>query len=108
HRVRVAVAGRHGPPSALRRHAPMVRREPRPPAVAKGPSTKIRWSVAPASPESGGMRTSGPRADLLHLARPHRRSLVAAGGLSLTAVVLELARPWPLTLAVDHAIERRP
>jgi ABC-type multidrug transport system fused ATPase/permease subunit len=37
---------------------------------------------------------------------PSRRPLAAASALAVLGSGLELARPWPLTLAVDHAIDR--
>lgn len=37
---------------------------------------------------------------------PYRRTLTGASGAAVLSSVLELARPWPLTLAVDHAIDR--
>ena len=40
-------------------------------------------------------------------ARAHRRALAVSCGLSVLQVGAELARPWPLALAVDWAIDRR-
>jgi ATP-binding cassette, subfamily B, bacterial len=40
--------------------------------------------------------------------RPYRVPLSISAGLGFTDVALGLARPWPLQLAVDHAIGRRP
>lgn len=37
--------------------------------------------------------------------RPQRRRLGAAGGLAVLRVGAQLARPWPLALAVDYAID---
>src|SRR5215471_15393350 len=40
--------------------------------------------------------------------RPYRSTLVLAAALVLAETVLDLARPWPLLIAVDHAIAHRP
>jgi ATP-binding cassette subfamily B protein len=40
--------------------------------------------------------------------RPYRLALSISAALGLVDVVLGLARPWPLQLAVDHAIGHRP
>ena len=40
--------------------------------------------------------------------RPYRGSLSLASGLILVETLLDLARPWPLKLAVDNAIGGRP
>jgi ATP-binding cassette subfamily B protein len=37
-----------------------------------------------------------------------RHRLFGASALAVLGAGLELARPWPLTLAIDHAIEHRP
>ncbi|MCW2847950.1 MAG: ATP-binding cassette, subfamily [Marmoricola sp.] len=42
------------------------------------------------------------------LARPHRRALGVAAGLILLEAAVELARPWPLQLVVDHGLQDRP
>ena len=36
--------------------------------------------------------------------RPYRGTLTLASGLTLVETLLDLARPWPLKLAVDNAI----
>ena len=41
-------------------------------------------------------------------ARPHVPALAAAAVLSLVRAGVTLAEPWPLALAVDHAINHRP
>ncbi|HEX3649952.1 MAG TPA: ABC transporter ATP-binding protein [Pseudonocardiaceae bacterium] len=41
-------------------------------------------------------------------ARPHVPRLAAAGVLALVRAGVLLAEPWPLAVAVDHAIDRRP
>ena len=40
--------------------------------------------------------------------RPYRGSLSLASGLILVETLLDLARPWPLKIAVDNAIGGRP
>jgi hypothetical protein len=40
--------------------------------------------------------------------RPYRGSLSLASGLMLVETLLDLARPWPLKVAVDNAIGGRP
>jgi hypothetical protein len=40
--------------------------------------------------------------------RPYHGSLSLASGLILVETLLDLARPWPLKLAVDNAIGGRP
>jgi ABC-type multidrug transport system fused ATPase/permease subunit len=40
--------------------------------------------------------------------RPYRGILTLASGLTLVEALLDLARPWPLKLAVDNAIGGRP
>ena len=66
----------------------------------------------PAGVRSGHRRQTNAVApdpmSAARLLRPYRRSLGVVVGLSLTDTVLDLARPWPLQLAVDHAIGGRP
>jgi ATP-binding cassette, subfamily B, bacterial len=50
---------------------------------------------------------TGNRA-LLRFLRPYRGALGVAALLTLAETVLDLARPWPLKLAVDNAIGGRP
>jgi hypothetical protein len=40
--------------------------------------------------------------------RDHARALAAASGLGVVRAAVQLARPWPVSLAVDHAFERAP
>jgi ATP-binding cassette subfamily B protein len=40
--------------------------------------------------------------------RIERKALGASAALGVAGITLELARPWPLALAVDYAIARRP
>ena len=40
--------------------------------------------------------------------RPYSRPLVLAAALAGAEAIVDLARPWPLVIAVDHAIARRP
>src|SRR4029450_6464348 len=39
---------------------------------------------------------------------PHRSTLSLASGLTLVETLLDLARPWPLKVAVDNAIGGQP
>jgi ATP-binding cassette, subfamily B, bacterial len=50
---------------------------------------------------------TGNRA-LFRFLRPYRGALGVAAGLTLAETVLDLARPWPLKLAVDNAIGGQP
>ena len=54
----------------------------------------------------GSDRTSAR--GLRRFLRPYRGALSIAAALALTDAVLDLARPWPLKLAVDHAIGHQP
>jgi ABC-type multidrug transport system fused ATPase/permease subunit len=45
---------------------------------------------------------------LFRFLRPYRGALGVAAGLTLAETVLDLARPWPLKLAVDNAIGGQP
>ena len=54
------------------------------------------------------MTESGARRSLRGFLRPYRGSLSLASGLILVETLLDLARPWPLKLAVDNAIGGRP
>jgi ATP-binding cassette subfamily B protein len=40
--------------------------------------------------------------------RHERKALGGSAALGVAGIALDLARPWPLALAVDYAIERRP
>jgi ATP-binding cassette subfamily B protein len=59
---------------------------------------------APAAPP--GPRP--PRRSLRAFLKPYRSTLSLAAGLTLVETLLDLARPWPLKLAVDNAIGGRP
>ena len=48
------------------------------------------------------------RQSLRRFLRPYRGSLSLASGLILVETLLDLARPWPLKLAVDNAIGGQP
>jgi hypothetical protein len=54
------------------------------------------------------MTGSGAGRSLRGFLRPYRGSLSLASGLILVETLLDLARPWPLKLAVDNAIGGRP
>jgi ATP-binding cassette subfamily B protein len=48
------------------------------------------------------------RASLAGFLRPYRLQLLLVAALVLAETILDLARPWPLLIAVDHAIAHRP
>ena len=52
--------------------------------------------------------TRAPRRSLRGFLKPYRSTLSLASGLTLVETLLDLARPWPLKLAVDNAIGGRP
>ena len=54
------------------------------------------------------MTASSRSRSLRGFLRPYRGSLSLASGLILVETLLDLARPWPLKLAVDNAIAGRP
>lgn len=68
--------------------------------------------TAPSGPThrpSGGAPSGSRRGRSLRgFLRPYRGSLSLAAGLILVETLLDLARPWPLKLAVDNAIGGRP
>jgi hypothetical protein len=66
--------------------------------------------AAVATPRTGADAPSGSRRrrSLRGFLRPYRGSLSLASGLILVETLLDLARPWPLKLAVDNAIGGRP
>ena len=41
-------------------------------------------------------------------ARSDAKPFAAAGALGVVGIALDLARPWPLAIAIDHAIDGRP
>jgi ATP-binding cassette subfamily B protein len=51
---------------------------------------------------------ASPRRSLRAFLRPYRSTLSLASGLILVETLLDLARPWPLKVAVDNAIGGRP
>jgi ATP-binding cassette subfamily B protein len=55
---------------------------------------------SPASLAPLALRVAAP------VARPYTWRLVGSGALVLVQVMLVLAKPWPLALAVDHALTR--
>ena len=59
--------------------------------------------MTPPPRPSGDRRGRSLRAFL----RPYRGTLTLASGLTLVETLLDLARPWPLKLAVDNAIGGR-
>jgi hypothetical protein len=63
----------------------------------------------PSLPSTRGGRFGWGRGRSLRgFLRPYRGSLSLASGLILVETLLDLARPWPLKLAVDNAIGGRP
>jgi hypothetical protein len=54
------------------------------------------------------MTTANRPRSLRGFLRPYRSSPSLASGLILVETLLDLARPWPLKLAVDNAIGGRP
>ncbi|MCA1844603.1 MAG: ABC transporter ATP-binding protein/permease [Actinobacteria bacterium] len=91
-----AVAGGDAPTIAL----------PPPPPVAASPGGDRPSEPARAPAPAGG--GDGPRLRLRPFLRPHRGLLGGAAVLTVAEALLDLARPWPLKLAVDHAIGHRP
>jgi hypothetical protein len=71
------------------------------------PPTATRPALEPA-PAAGSLRPLGTsRRTLRAFVRPYRRTLALASGLTLVETLLDLARPWPLKVAVDNAIVGR-
>ena len=64
----------------------------------------------PATPRPSDPAIPAPtrRQSLRRFLRPYRGSLSLASGLILVEALLDLARPWPLKLAVDNAIGGQP
>ena len=70
-------------------------------------STKVRWRAALVPAEADGMNSSLWRV----VATPVRAevgALTGSGLLSVLRIGADLARPWPLAIAVDVAIDDRP
>jgi ATP-binding cassette subfamily B protein len=67
--------------------------------VADGTSVEHDGAAPPGPARSRSLRG---------FLRPYRGTLSLAAGLTLVETVLDLARPWPLKLAVDNAIGGRP
>jgi len=65
-------------------------------------------SSRPAALPSAGTPGPGRARTLRRFLRPYRGSLSLASGLILVETLLDLARPWPLKLAVDNAIGGQP
>jgi ATP-binding cassette, subfamily B, bacterial len=62
-------------------------------------------AIVPSDPRSSARE---PYRGLGRYLRPHWLPLAVATGLVVLQTALELAAPWPLKVAVDHAIEGRP
>ncbi|MDP9209807.1 MAG: ABC transporter ATP-binding protein/permease [Actinomycetota bacterium] len=67
-------------------------------------------TLTPTTPLPTGPAIPAPtrRQPLRRFLRPYRGSLSLASGLILVETLLDLARPWPLKLAVDNAIGGQP
>jgi ATP-binding cassette, subfamily B, bacterial len=70
------------------------------------PPTSPLSAAAPT--EAGAPATRAPRRSLRGFLKPYRSTLSLVSGLTLVETLLDLARPWPLKLAVDNAIGGRP
>ena len=78
---------------------------PLPMAASTGPTP----ATMPAPPTPPNPPTTRPRTrSLRSFLRPYRSTLSLASGLTLVETLLDLARPWPLKVAVDNAIGGRP
>ena len=77
----------------------MARTSPTTP-LPTGPTTPL--PTGPMVPAPAG------RQSLRRFLRPYRGTLSLASGLILVETLLDLARPWPLKLAVDNAIGGQP
>ena len=66
--------------------------------------------TSPTTPRPSDPAIPAPtrRQSLRRFLRPYRGSLSLASGLILVETLLDLARPWPLKLAVDNAIGGQP
>jgi ATP-binding cassette, subfamily B, bacterial len=62
----------------------------------------------PTTPLPPAPPTQTHRQPLRRFLQPYRGSLSLATGLILVETLLDLARPWPLKLAVDNAIGGQP
>jgi ATP-binding cassette, subfamily B, bacterial len=61
-----------------------------------------------ARPTPSPSPSTDRRRSLRAFLRPYRGTLTLASGLTLVETLVDLARPWPLKLAVDNAIGGRP
>jgi hypothetical protein len=79
------------------------------PTAATPRSTLATRPPTLTAPRPGAGAPSGSRRrSLREFLRPYRGSLSLASGPILVQPLLDLARPWPLKLAVDNAIGGRP
>jgi hypothetical protein len=73
------------------------------------PKAAPTWAAIPATPPAlPATLVAPPRRSLRSFLRPYRTTLSLASGLTLVETLLDLARPWPLKVAVDNAIGGRP
>jgi ATP-binding cassette subfamily B protein len=63
---------------------------------------------APPTQAATPLPTPATPRSLRGFLRPYRGTLSLAAGLTMVETLLDLARPWPLKLAVDNAIGGRP
>ena len=70
--------------------------------------TLLPTSPTAPLPSAPAVPAPARRQSLRRFLRPYRGSLSLASGLILVETLLDLARPWPLKLAVDNAIGGQP
>ena len=78
-----------------------------PPAPTPIPPPPTPTPIPPPAP-TPAPSPSARRRSLRGFLRPHRGNLSLASGLILVETLIDLARPWPLKLAVDNAIGGQP
>jgi hypothetical protein len=72
------------------------------------PRTPLPTNPRTPLPTGPGIPAPTGRQSLRRFLRPYRGTLSLASGLILVETLLDLARPWPLKLAVDNAIGGQP
>ncbi|HEX3212479.1 MAG TPA: ABC transporter ATP-binding protein [Actinomycetota bacterium] len=72
------------------------------------PTTPLPTNPTTPLPTGPGIPAPAGRQSLRRFLRPYRGTLSLASGLILVETLLDLARPWPLKLAVDNAIGGQP
>jgi ATP-binding cassette, subfamily B, bacterial len=81
---------------------------PGPARSAQPPPGPTRPAQPPTTATPGSTAARAKRRSLRGFLRPYRGSLSLAAGLTMVETLLDLARPWPLKLAVDNAIGGQP